>query len=755
MIVTDDVSAAQSAEPADAQEAAARHADLAAQITAHRHRYYVLDDPTISDAGFDVLLRELVALEDAHPELRTPDSPSQQIGDYSTLFTPVAHAEPMLSLDNAFDDAELAAWIERVAAEVPEARYLCELKIDGLAINLTYENGALVRAATRGDGRTGEDVTPNVRTVAGVPERLAESEQYPVPALVEVRGEIYMTMDDFDRLNAERTAENERIAAANAEREKEGKRTAKPLALFANPRNAAAGSLRQKDPKITATRPLSLTVYGLGAQRGFTQTHQSQSYAALAAWGLPTSPYWEVVDSLDEVREYAESFERRRHDVGHEIDGVVVKVDDLTSQARLGATARAPRWAIALKYPPEEVTTTLRDIKVSVGRTGRATPYAVLEPVHVAGSEVEFATLHNADQVRAKGVLLGDRVIVRKAGDVIPEVVGPVPAARTGDEREFTMPDDCPDCGTTLRHLSEGDVDLRCPNARSCPAQLRERLAYLAGRSCLDIDGMGYVACVALTQPLHPPRAPVIDEGDLFSLTLQDLLPITVVVRDPDTGLAKPDPKTGEDKVMSFFANDAGEPKKNAVELLQNLEAARNRPLWRIIAALSIRHVGPVAARALAVEFGDLDRIRDAEESELAAVDGVGPTIAAAVKQWFAVDWHVEIIEKWRAAGVRLAEERAETGERNLEGVTVVITGSLQGWTRDSAAEAVRTRGGRVSGSVSKRTSFLVAGDAPGSKHDKAVQLGVAVLDGAGFAQLLEAGPDAVAPVTSAEDFQE
>ncbi|MGH8792335.1 MAG: NAD-dependent DNA ligase LigA [Stackebrandtia sp.] len=752
--MNDKVSAAQPADvPSDAEEAAQRHAALAVEITAHRHRYYVLDDPTVSDAEFDVLLRELVAIEDAHPQLRTPDSPSQQIGDYSTHFTPVQHAQSMLSLDNAFEDGELEAWEERVTAEVPKAKYLCELKIDGLAISLTYENGALTRAATRGDGRTGEDVTPNVRTVAGVPERLADSADYPTPQFVEVRGEVYMTLEDFQRLNSERMAENERIAAENAEREKEGKRPAKPLAMFANPRNAAAGSLRQKDPRITASRPLSLTVYGMGAHRGFTPTHQSHSYEALKAWGLPTSRYWKVVDSTAKVREYIGDYEKRRHDLIHEIDGVVVKIDEFAAQDRLGSTTRAPRWAIAYKFPPEEVNTTLRDIKVSVGRTGRATPYAVLEPVRVAGSEVEFATLHNADQVRAKGVQIGDRVIVRKAGDVIPEIVGPVLAARTGDEREFVMPEECPECGTTLRHLSEGDVDLRCPNARSCPAQLRERLAYLSGRSCLDIDGMGFVACTALTQPLRPVKPPLTDEGDLFDLTLEDLLPIEVVVRDPDTGLPKQDPKTGEDKVMSFFANDAGEPKKNTLELLENLEAVKTRPLWRIIAGLSIRHVGPVAARALAVEFGDLDRIRDAGEEELAAVDGVGPTIAAAVKQWFAEDWHAEIVEKWRRAGVRLAEERSEeAGERNLAGTTVVITGSLEGWTRDSAAEAVRTRGGRVSGSVSKKTSFVVAGDSPGSKYEKAVTLGVPVLDGDGFAKLLAEGPEAVAPPEEADE---
>lgn len=729
--------------PDDFETARARHDVLAAEVEKHRQLYNRDDAPIISDAEYDALMRELMGLEDAFPVLRTQDSPTQAVGgDVSELFASVQHAEPLLSLDNAFSDEELSSWAERLTEEVPDAAYLCELKIDGLAVNLTYENGVLVRGATRGDGRTGEDITPNVRTIADVPHRLTASGEYPVPEFLEVRGEVYMSAQSFEKLNADRMAENERIGALNEQRAKEGKRQQKLLPMYANPRNAAAGSLRQKDSAETAKRSLSMTVYGVGARRGFEPDRQSEGYAALKSWGLPTSTHWKVVETLDEVRAYIGEYHERRHSVVHEIDGVVIKIDSIAAQRRLGSTTRAPRWAIAFKYPPEEVTTQLRDILVSVGRTGRATPYAVLEPVRVAGSEVEFATLHNQDVVKAKGVLIGDRVVVRKAGDVIPEVVGPVEGVRTGDEREFVMPAECPECGTALRPMSEGDIDLRCPNARSCPAQLRERLAYLTGRSCLDIDGLGYVACTALTQPLEPKTPPVGDEGDLFDLTMDKLLPIKVVVRDPDTGLPK-HTDDGEPKVVSFFANDRGEPKENAIKLLANVEKAKQQQLWRLINGLSIRHVGPVAARALAVEFGDLDAIFAAEEERLAAVDGVGPTIAAAVRQWYEVDWHREIVEKWRAAGVVFQEEPAEGVAKNLAGVTVVITGTLEGWTRDGAADAVRVRGGKVSGSVSKKTSFVVVGESPGSKYEKAVKLGVPILGAEGFAELLENGAEA------------
>ena len=710
--------------PAEARE---EHAQLAEQVEEHRFRYYVKDQPVISDAEFDALLRRLEALEDRHPELRTPDSPTQKVaGAYATEFTAVQHRERMLSLDNAFEPEELSAWAERVAADLAGLKYhfLCELKVDGLAVNLTYEHGRLTRAATRGDGRTGEDITPNVRTIAAVPDRLHGDD---VPALIEVRGEIYFPMEKFEELNA-------RLVEAGE----------KP---FANPRNAAAGSVRQKDPRITASRPLHMVVHGTGARDGFPLERQSQSYELMRRWGLPTSPYVKVLPTIDEVREYIAYYGEHRHSVEHEIDGVVVKVDEVPLQGRLGSTSRAPRWAIAWKYAPEEVNTKLIDIRVGVGRTGRVTPYAQVEPVTVAGSEVEFATLHNQDVVKAKGVLIGDTVVLRKAGDVIPEILGPVADLRDGTEREFVMPSRCPECDTPLQPMKEGDVDLRCPNARHCPAQLRERIFYLAGRRCLDIENLGYVAAAALTQPLQPAEPPLRDEGDLFDLTIEQLLPIRSHVLDPDSGLPKRDPKTGEEKVVTFFANAKGEPKKNALAMLDNIAAARQRPLARVITGLSIRHVGPVAAEALAREFRDLDRIAEADEEELAAVEGVGPTIAASVKQWFAEDWHRQIIEKWRAAGVRFTEEGSQEGPRPLEGLTVVVTGTLQSYTRDGAKDALAARGAKVTGSVSKKTSFVVVGDNPGSKYDKAVQLKVPVLDEEGFAVLLERGVEAASEV--------
>jgi DNA ligase (NAD+) len=710
--------------PAEARE---EHARLAEQIEEHRFRYYVKDAPVVSDAEFDKLLRRLEAVEEAHPALRTPDSPTQKVaGAYATEFTSVRHREPLLSLDNAFTDEELATWADRIAAELgpPDNahspyHFLCELKVDGLAVNLTYEDGRLTRAATRGDGRTGEDITPNVRTIADIPDRLAGDR---VPALVEVRGEVYFPGEKFEELNA-------RLVEAGG----------KP---FANPRNAAAGSLRQKDPRVTASRPLRMVVHGIGAREGFTIDCQSHAYDLLREWGLPTSRHNSVVGSLAEVRKVIEHHGRHRHDVEHEIDGVVVKVDEIPLQGRLGSTSRAPRWAIAWKYPPEEVNTRLVEIRVGVGRTGRVTPYAVVEPVTVAGSEVEFATLHNQDVVKKKGVLIGDTVVLRKAGDVIPEILGPVVDLRDGSEREFVMPAECPDCGTALQPMKEGDVDLRCPNARYCPAQLRERIFYLAGRRSLDIEALGYVAATALTQPLDA-EPPLRDEGDLFSLDIERLLPIRSYVLDADTGLPKRDPETGEPKIVSFFANQKGEPKKNALAMLDNIAAAKERPLANIITGLSIRHVGPVAAAALAREFRDLDRIKDAAEEELAAVDGVGPTIAASVKQWFAEEWHQAIIDKWREAGVAFTEEGSDEGPRPLEGVTVVVTGTLTAYTRDGAKEALGSRGAKVTGSVSKKTDFVVAGDNPGSKYDKALQLKVPVLDDEGLATLLAEGPEA------------
>ncbi|MFJ6781437.1 NAD-dependent DNA ligase LigA [Streptomyces yangpuensis] len=702
-----------------------QHQLLAEQVEEHRFRYYVNDQPVVSDAEFDQLLRSLEALEEQYPQLRTPDSPTQKVaGAYETDFASVEHRERMLSLDNAFDDEELSAWAERVARDTGTSayHYLCELKVDGLAVNLTYENGRLTRAATRGDGRTGEDITPNVRTIAEIPDRLSGDR---IPALVEIRGEVYFPMEKFEELNA-------RLVEA------EGK-------PFANPRNAAAGSLRQKDPKVTASRPLHMVVHGIGAREGFEIERQSQAYELLREWGLPTARHNKVVSSLAEVREFITEFGENRHSVEHEIDGVVVKLDEIALQGRLGSTARAPRWAIAWKYAPEEVNTKLIDIKVGVGRTGRVTPYAQVEPVTVAGSEVEFATLHNQEVVKAKGVLIGDTVVLRKAGDVIPEILGPVVDLRDGTEREFEMPAECPACGTALRPMKEGDIDVRCPNGQTCPAQLRERIYYLAGRQSLDIENFGIVAAAALTGPLEPAESPLLDEGDLFDLTIEQLLPIKAYVLDQDSGLPKRDPKTGEEKIVTVFANQKGEPKKNALAMLENIAAAKERPLARIINGLSIRHVGPVAAEALAREFRSIAAIEAATEEQLTATDGVGAIIAASLKEWFAVDWHQEILRKWREAGVRMEEEGSaeEEGPRPLEGLTVVVTGTLQNHTRDGAKEALQSRGAKVTGSVSKKTSFVVVGDNPGSKYDKAVQLKLSILDDAGFAVLLEQGPDA------------
>ncbi|MEU4641676.1 NAD-dependent DNA ligase LigA [Micromonospora sp. NPDC023814] len=702
--VTPAQEAAAGAEPTP--EARERHATLSQELTDHQYRYYVLDAPTISDADFDRQLRELAALEERFPALRTPESPTQRVGGtFSTDFTPVAHAERMLSLDNAFADEELAAWAERVERDAggPVA-YLCELKVDGLAINLTYERGRLVRAATRGDGRTGEDVTANVRSIADVPGQLSTSAEFPdIPEFVEVRGEIYFPVAAFADLNAGLV--------------EQGK------APFANPRNAAAGSLRQKDPRITASRPLRLVVHGFGARRGFQPVTQSESYAALKAWGLPTSDRWRVVPDLAGVAEYIAHYAAHRHDVEHEIDGVVVKVDPVSIQGRLGSTSRAPRWAIAFKYPPEEVNTKLLDIDVEVGRTGRVTPRAVLQPVKVAGSTVAYATLHNAREVERKGVLIGDTVVLRKAGDVIPEVLGPVVDLRPADARPFVMPTTCPACGSPLAPAKEADVDIRCPNSRTCPGQLRERVYHLAGRKVFDIEALGYKGAAALLDA-HV----ITDEGDLFSLDEKQL------AQSP------------------FFVNKDGTLGSNAHKLLDNLAVAKERDLWRVLVGLSIRHVGPTAAQALARHFRSVEAIDRATEDELSSVDGVGPTIAASIREWFAVDWHREVVRKWAEAGVRMAEEAVDEGPRPLEGLTVVVTGTLAGFSRDQASEAIQSRGGKVSGSVSKKTSFVVVGDNPGSKADKAASLKVPVLDEAGFQVLLDEGPDAAREVARTEE---
>ena len=692
------------------QQAREEHARLSQELDEHSYRYYVLDAPTASDAEYDALMRRVQALEDEYPELRTPASPTQRVaGTYSTLFTPVDHLERMLSLDNAFTADELTAWahrVERDAGTVPA--YLCELKVDGLAVSLLYEGGRLVRGATRGDGRTGEDVTPNIRTIEGVPHRLAGSD---VPRVLEVRGEVYFPVADFEGLN-------EALVAA-------GK------APFANPRNTAAGSLRQKDPRVSASRPLRMVLHGVGrVVDGPEVGAQSQWYEALRGWGLPTSARAEVVPDLTGVQRFIDHYGEHRHSVEHEIDGVDVKVDDLALQRRLGSTSRAPRWAIAFKYPPEEVNTKLLDIQVNVGRTGRVTPFGRMEPVRVSGSTVEMATLHNASEVERKGVLIGDTVVLRKAGDVIPEIVGPVVALRDGTERPFVMPTECPECGTTLRPEKEGDADIRCPNARSCPAQLRERLFHVAGRGALDIEVLGYEAAVALLD-----AGVVTDEGDLFSVDAATLRGVELFTR----AAKKSDPPDAvhDGRVLSA----------NGQRLLDNLEVARHRPLWRVLVGLSIRHVGPTAAQALAREFRSLDRIAAASTDELAGAEGVGPTIAEAIREWFAVDWHAAIVDKWRAAGVSMADETADEGPRPLEGLSIVVTGSLDGFSRDSATEAIAALGGRASSSVSKKTAFVVAGESPGSKFDKAVQLGVPVLDEAGFRVLLDRGPDAAREV--------
>ena len=669
--------------------------ELADEVREHQFRYYVRDAPIISDADFDVLLRRLSALEDEHPELRTPDSPTQLVGGagFATDFTSADHLERMLSLDNVFSAEEFDLWAGRVHGEVgADVPFLCELKIDGVALALVYRNGRLVRAATRGDGRTGEDVTLNARTIDDVPERLTPNDDHPVPDVLEVRGEVFFRLDDFEALNAALV--------------EDGK------APFANPRNSAAGSLRQKDPSVTARRKLRMICHGLGHVEGYRPDSLHDAYLALAAWGLPVSDHTTRVENAAGALERVAYWGEHRHDVDHEIDGVVVKVDDVTLQRRLGSTSRAPRWAIAYKYPPQEVQTKLLDIRVNVGRTGRVTPFAFMTPVTVSGSTVGLATLHNAAEVKRKGVLIGDTVVLRKAGDVIPEVLGPVVDLRDGSEREFVMPTTCPECGTTLAPAKEGDADIRCPNSRSCPAQLRERVFHVAGRGAFDIEGLGYEAAIALL------KAEVIeDEGDLFGLTEEDLLR------------------------TDLFTTKAGTLSANGKRLLANLDRAKKQPLWRVLVALSIRHVGPTAARALATEFGSLDAITSASTEQLAAVEGVGPTIADAVTEWFTVDWHCRIVDKWRAAGVRMADERDASVPRTLEGLTVVVTGSLPNFSRDDAKEAILTRGGKAAGSVSKKTDYVVAGDSPGSKYDKAVELGVPILDEDGFRKLLADGP--------------
>ncbi len=671
-------------------KAAERHAELSQLVEDHRFRYHVLDQPTVSDGEFDALMRELEQIEEKHPELRTPDSPTQQVGGgVRKGFKEVEHLERMLSLDNAFADEELAAWAARVDREVGagRARYLCELKIDGLAVDLVYEHGRLVRGATRGDGDKGEDFTRNLRTLADVPDRLSGRP----PALLEVRGEVYFPVAGFEALNA---------SLVEAGRPP-----------FANPRNAAAGSLRQKDPRVTAGRPLHLLVHGIGAQEGFAAPAQSAAYELLRDLGLPVSSRYEVFDDLDGVREYIARWGEQRHDIEHQIDGVVVKVDQFALQRQLGSTTKSPRWAIAFKYPPEEVTTLLEAIEVNIGRTGRATPFAVLTPVKVSGSTVSRATLHNEDEVRRKDVRVGDTVVLRKAGDVIPEIVTYVPDDAHASRPEWSLPPNCRSCGTPYVR-AEGEVDARCPNVIGCPAQRWESLFHFASRGAMDIEGLGYKTIGALLD-----ASLIADVADIFRLDAEQL-----------------------GKVERFA-------EVSTANLLAAIDTARDRPVWRLLVGLSIRHAGPTAAQALAREFGSVDAIAAATEEQLAAVPGVGPVIAASVKEWFTDERHVTLLDRLRGQ-VRFADPVVDSGPRPLDGVTVVLTGGLEGFSRDSATEAVQARGGKVSGSVSKKTSFVVAGDAPGSKYDKAVQLGVPVLDEAGFRVLLDQGPEAAAAVT-------
>lgn len=749
-------------------DAAQEVADLTARIGELRRQYYGRDASTASDQEYDGLVRRLQALEQQHPELLRPDSPTQTVGGAAetTLFAPVVHAEPMLSLDNVFSRAELDAWSEKVLRDAaklaPDApvRWLSELKIDGLAINLRYERGVLISAATRGDGVTGEDVTPNVRIMGTIPTRLQGGAH---PDRVEVRGEIFFPVENFDALNARQAAAGER--------------------LFANPRNAASGSLRQKAEGKSAEKlalmtariqGLRMLVHGIGAwpveqiERSTPLTAQSEVYELLADWGLPTSTHYRVFDTIDDVWGFIEHFRAARASVEHQIDGIVIKVDDLDLHVALGATSHSPRWATAFKYPPEEVHTKLLDIVVSIGRTGRATPFAVMAKALVAGSEVRQATLHNQDVVKEKGVLIGDTVVLRKAGDVIPEVLGPVVELRDGTEREFVMPLDCPECGTRMKPAKDGDVDLRCPNAQSCPAQVRGRVEHIGSRGALDIEALGEVTAAALTQPSVPAMPPLDTEAGLFELSLADLLPIRVIPRDPETGMPRLN-DDGSEKLLAPFernpnaderraAKEAGTPldagarfpSKQAVDLLANLEIAKTKDLWRYLVALSIRHVGPVAARALAAHFGSMTAIRAASRDELAAVDGVGPIIADALIDWFATDWHAEIVDRWTAAGVRLeipghpgpqAVAAAPAGP--LAGLSIVVTGTVEGFTREEAEEAILAGGGKAASSVSKRTAFVVIGANPGaSKLTKAEALGTPQLDAAGFRLLLAHGPD-------------
>lgn len=729
------------------QEAAkARIGELTEQVLALREAYYARDELLADDAEYDALVAELEALESQFPALAKDDSPTRFVGaGTSTLFDPVRHAERMYSLDNVFSDDEMRQWVDRVRPVASSMRFLCEPKIDGLAINLRYESGRLVSAATRGDGITGEDVTENIQHLDAIPAELSGSGH---PDLVEIRGEVFFPVEVFHEMNNSLAETGEKV--------------------FANPRNAASGTVRLKmegrseakqQSALRRMRALNVVVHGIGAWPEPSVDTQSEMYELLRSWGLPVSEYADVFDDVEGVLGYISSLGERRHDLDYEIDGVVIKVDSWETQRELGATSRAPRWAIAYKYPPEQVTTVLRDIVVSVGRTGRATPYAVLEPVTVAGSEVERATLHNQDVVKAKGVLIGDHVVIRKAGDVIPEVLGPVVERRTGEEREFEMPRTCPECGERLAPQKEGDIDLRCPNQESCPAQVRGRIEHIGSRGALDIEGLGEVSALALTQPIESQAPALTGEAGLFGLTLSDLFPVAYQPRDPDTGelrvsdvgepivltpFKRRRTKDDPESVLGFAGTDTEVPSKAALELLEQLEAAKEKPLWRFFVSLNIRHVGPVAARALASHFGSLDAIQQATEEQLGEIEGVGPTIAQSISEWLAVDWHQEIITSWRKSGVSFVDPdwspRAAADSGPLSGAKVVVTGTIDGYSRDEAEEAVRVAGGQPVSSVSKNTTVVVAGPGAGSKQAKAESLGVPVLDQAQFGELLSQG---------------
>ena len=661
-------------------------AELAEEIRDHQFKYYVLDKPTISDAQFDELWKSLVALENKYPDLRDPHSPTLDVGGgFATDFAQRDHREKMMSLDNVFDEQELSDWFDRVAKESRHNTWLCEVKVDGLAINLVYDHGKLSYALTRGNGVTGEDVTLNIKTIGSIPHELQGKN---IPDFIEIRGEVFFPLKSFDELNE--TLEE----------------LGKPR--FANPRNAAAGSLRQKDPRVTASRPLDMVVHGIGAMSGIDFESQSAAYEALKSWGLPTSSRYKVVDNPAKVCEFIEYYLKHRHDVEHEIDGIVIKVNERSAQTALGSTSRAPKWAIAYKYPPEEVTTKLLDIKVSVGRTGRVTPFGYMEPVRVAGSTITNATLHNSQEVERKGILIGDTVVIRKAGDVIPEILGPVLGERTGKERAFVMPKKCPECQTPLRAMSEGDIDIRCPNAQTCPAQLRERLYYIGSRAALDIEILGYEAAQALLQDNI-----ITDESDLFTLTENDL------------------------RRSQFFLKKDGSLGANAEKFLAALDNAKSRPLWRVIVALSIRHVGPTAAQALASKFGSLSAIATADRDLLSSVDGVGEVIADSIKEWFSEKWHRTIVAQWEKAGVTMKVQEAERAPQTLAGLSIVVTGSLQNYSRDEIAEVIARHGGKSTSSVSKKTDYVLVGEEPGSKLAKARDLGLRIIDEGQFQRLV------------------